>query len=238
MDQLLDASKDAAESSKSKRQAWTSGIDEVKHQTAFYDDPEMHRDSSPVTPQRLVALLQQTLDPSTVFSLDAGNNRTWMAHLYQSRQANTFFCPGGTAGMGWGLPAAVALKLAYPDRPVACVTGDGGYMMTVKRAFHCHAVQPTHSMRCVQRQRPGHGAGPSAAGQDYRLGVRGHGQRRGRPRVRSFRGPGQRLSRPSPGPQGTPQHLVYLQWWTWLSTETPRPTTGGPTLAGPGRHKS
>ncbi len=131
MDQLLDASKDSAESSKSKRQAWTSGIDEVKHQTAFYDDPEMHRDSSPVTPQRLVALLQQTLDPSTVFSLDAGNNRTWMAHLYQSRQANTFFCPGGTAGMGWGLPAAVALKLAYPDRPVACVTGDGGYMMTV-----------------------------------------------------------------------------------------------------------
>ena len=131
MDQLLDASKDAAESSKSKRQAWAGGIDEVKRQMAFYDDPEMHRDSSPVTPQRLVALLQQTLDPSTVFSLDAGNNRTWMAHLYQSRQANTFFCPGGTAGMGWGLPAAVALKLVYPDRPVACVTGDGGYMMTV-----------------------------------------------------------------------------------------------------------
>ena len=33
--------------------------------------------------------------------------------------------------MGWGLPAAVALKLVYPDRPVACVTGDGGFMMTV-----------------------------------------------------------------------------------------------------------
>ena len=131
MDQLLDASKEAAESSKSKRQAWAAGLDEVKRQMAFYDDPEMHRDSSPVTPQRLVALLQETLDPATVFSLDAGNNRTWMAHLYQSRQANTFFCPGGTAGMGWGLPAAVALKLAYPDRPVACVTGDGGYMMTV-----------------------------------------------------------------------------------------------------------
>ena len=131
MDQLLDASKEAAEAAKSKRQAWAAGLDEVKRQMAFYDDPEMHRDSSPVTPQRLVALLQETLDPSTVFSLDAGNNRTWMAHLYQSRQANTFFCPGGTAGMGWGLPAAVALKLAYPDRPVACVTGDGGYMMTV-----------------------------------------------------------------------------------------------------------
>ena len=147
MDQLLDASKDAAESSKSKRQAWAGGIDEVKRQMAFYDDPEMHRDSSPVTPQRLVALLQQTLDPSTVFSLDAGNNRTWMAHLYQSRQANTFFCPGGTAGMGWGLPAAVALKLVYPDRPVACVTGDGGYMMTVNALST--AMQYNLPMLCV-----------------------------------------------------------------------------------------
>jgi thiamine pyrophosphate-dependent acetolactate synthase large subunit-like protein len=33
--------------------------------------------------------------------------------------------------MGWGLPAAVGLKLVYPERPVVCVTGDGGYMMTV-----------------------------------------------------------------------------------------------------------
>jgi thiamine pyrophosphate-dependent acetolactate synthase large subunit-like protein len=88
-------------------------------------------DSSPVTPKRLVSVLQETLSPNTVVALDAGNNRNWMAHLYQSRQANTFFCPGGTAGMGWGLPASVALKLAYPDRPVVCVTGDGGYMMTV-----------------------------------------------------------------------------------------------------------
>ena len=32
--------------------------------------------------------------------------------------------------MGWGLPASVGLKIVYPDRPVVCVTGDGGYMMT------------------------------------------------------------------------------------------------------------
>ena len=105
--------------------------------------------SSPVTPQRLVALLQQNLDPSTVLSLDAGNNRTWMAHLYQSRQANTFYCPGGTAGMGWGLPAAVALKLVYPDRPVACVTGDGGFMMTVHALSTSDAIPTANSVRRV-----------------------------------------------------------------------------------------
>ena len=131
LDQLLEASRQIAPNSASARQDWTASLPKRKQELAFYDDPEMHRDSSPVTPQRLVAQLQRNLDPSTVIALDAGNNRTWMAHLYQAQQASTFFSPGGTAGMGWGLPAAVGLKLVYPDRPVACVTGDGGYMMTV-----------------------------------------------------------------------------------------------------------
>ena len=129
--QLVEASRQAAMDTVSTRQEWTKSLPKRKQELAFYDDPEMHRDSSPVTPQRLVGLLHENLDPSTIFSLDAGNNRTWMAHFYQSKQTSTFFCPGGTAGMGWGLPAAVALKLVYPDRPVACVTGDGGFMMTV-----------------------------------------------------------------------------------------------------------
>jgi len=56
--------------------------------------------------------LNETLAPDRVFTLDAENNRTWVAHFYQSKQAKTFFTPRGTAGMGWGLPASVALKLA------------------------------------------------------------------------------------------------------------------------------
>ncbi len=125
------ASKGEAQASAAQRSEWTASVSARKDAMAFYDDPEMHRDSSPVTPQRLVSLLNANSAPSTVFALDAGNNRTWMAHLYQAREAATFFCPGGTAGMGWALPAAVGLKLVYPDRPVTAVTGDGGYMMTV-----------------------------------------------------------------------------------------------------------
>ena len=131
LDQLVEASGDAAQSSAGNRQEWTDSMSRRKEEAGFYEDPTMHVDSSPVMPQRLVALLRETMPDNTVYALDAGNNRTWMAHFYQSAQANTFFAPGGTAGMGWGLPAAVALKLVYPDRPVVGVTGDGGYMMTV-----------------------------------------------------------------------------------------------------------
>ncbi len=131
LNQLVGASKEAAQASVTRRSEWTASMAPRKDAMAFYDDPEMHKDSSPVTPQRLVSILNETSDPSTVYALDAGNNRTWMAHLYKAQEAATFYCPGGTAGMGWALPAAVALKLAYPDRPVTAVTGDGGYMMTV-----------------------------------------------------------------------------------------------------------
>ncbi|MCH8282413.1 MAG: thiamine pyrophosphate-binding protein [Chloroflexi bacterium] len=131
LDQLVEASVEAAARTAANRKEWTDGVAGQKQANGFYDMPEMHQDSSPVLPQRMVAIMQETLDPSTVFSLDAGNNRTWMAHCYKARQANTFFCPGGAAGMGWALPAAVGLKLVYPDRTVASVSGDGGFMMTV-----------------------------------------------------------------------------------------------------------
>ena len=131
LEQLVVASRAAAQTSAAQRNEWTASMLTRKSALAFYDDPAMHRDSSPVTPQRLVSVLNETSDPNTVYALDAGNNRTWMAHLYKAQEAGTFYCPGGTAGMGWALPAAVALKLVYRDRPVTAVTGDGGYMMTV-----------------------------------------------------------------------------------------------------------
>ncbi|MEE3005789.1 MAG: thiamine pyrophosphate-binding protein, partial [Chloroflexota bacterium] len=131
LSQLVEASQPVAANSASDRKEWADALPQRKQAGSFYEDPAMRQDSSPVTPQRLVALLHENMSADAIFALDAGNNRTWMAHFYQARQANTFFSPGGTAGMGWGLPAAVGLKLVYKDRPVVCVTGDGGYMMTV-----------------------------------------------------------------------------------------------------------
>ena len=131
LDQLVEASGEAANTTAANRAEWAGALPNRKQDQGFYEEAGMHTDSAPALPQRVVRLLQENMPADTIYSLDAGNNRTWMAHLYQAQQAHTFFCPGGTAGMGWGLPAAVGLQIAYPDRPVVCVTGDGGYMMTV-----------------------------------------------------------------------------------------------------------
>ena len=130
LEQMVEAS-NVASLDNSKRQPWADSMPSRREAGGYHDQPEMHEESSPVKPQRLIAQLQATMDPSTIYTLDAGNNRTWMAHLYRAQTANTFYSPGGTAGMGWALPAAVGLKLVYPDQPVVAVTGDGGYMMVV-----------------------------------------------------------------------------------------------------------
>ena len=131
LSQLVDASKDATSPRSEEFQQRQRDLQQQKEGLAYYQDPALLTDSSPVLPQRVVRILQDTLDPSTLISLDAGNNRTWMCHFYQSQQKGTFFCPGGMAGMGWSLPASLALKLVHPDRPVVSVTGDGGFMMSV-----------------------------------------------------------------------------------------------------------
>ena len=131
LNQLVDASAAVAASTAGSRSEWAAALPGRKRAQGFYADAGCDTDSAPALPQRVVRLLQECMPADTVYALDAGNNRTWMAHLYQAQQAHTFFCPGGTAGMGWGLPAAVGLQIACPGRPVVCVTGDGGYMMTV-----------------------------------------------------------------------------------------------------------
>lgn len=104
---------------------------ECKRELRFFEDsPGLHADTSPVLPQRLVRMLQESVDPSTIVALDAGNNRVWMHHFYQSQRPFTFINPGGIAGMGWAVPAAVDAKLVRPDVPVMAVTGDGGFVMT------------------------------------------------------------------------------------------------------------
>ena len=145
--QLVEASGEAAPATAGNRGEWASALPHRKADLGFYEDAGLHTDSAPALPQRVVKILQDTMPADTIYSLDAGNNRTWMAHFFQSQQAHTFFCPGGTAGMGWGLPAAVGLQIAYPGRQVVCVTGDGGYMMTVNALST--AMQYQLPMICV-----------------------------------------------------------------------------------------
>jgi acetolactate synthase-1/2/3 large subunit len=104
-------------------------LDKRKKEGGFFEAAEFHSDASPLLPQRIVSEINETVDASTIITLDAGNNRVWMAHFFRSKEVRTVFCPGGIAGMGWGPSAALTAKLLHPDRPVLSVSGDGGFAM-------------------------------------------------------------------------------------------------------------
>jgi acetolactate synthase-1/2/3 large subunit len=97
----------------------------------FFDQPERGSDVSPLAPQRIVAELQAALPEDGIVTCDAGENRIFMTHFFQSKRAGSFLQAAGAGPMGYAIPSAIAAKIVHPDRPVVAVCGDGGFAMTM-----------------------------------------------------------------------------------------------------------
>jgi acetolactate synthase-1/2/3 large subunit len=72
--------------------------------------------------------LRETLPADAIICNGAGNYASWIHRFYRFRQFATHIAPTAAA-MGYGVPAAVAMKRLYPDRQVVCIAGDGDFLM-------------------------------------------------------------------------------------------------------------
>jgi acetolactate synthase-1/2/3 large subunit len=76
----------------------------------------------------IMVWLREHLPADAVICNGAGNFSGWIHRFYRFRRFATQMGP--TSGsMGYGVPAAVGIKRAYPDRAVVCVAGDGDFLM-------------------------------------------------------------------------------------------------------------
>jgi acetolactate synthase I/II/III large subunit len=105
--------------------------------------PEFAVDDVPMLPQRIIGLLHEGFPDDATITCDAGENRLFMMHWYRSKTPPRYLQPAAGGGMGYAVPAAMAAKLAHPDRPVLAVCGDGGFAMSI------HAL-----MTAVQEELP------------------------------------------------------------------------------------
>jgi acetolactate synthase-1/2/3 large subunit len=72
--------------------------------------------------------LRENLPRDAIICNGAGNYAAWIHRFFRMRRFGQHVAP--TAGsMGFGVPAAVAMKRMFPDRPVVCVAGDGDFLM-------------------------------------------------------------------------------------------------------------
>jgi len=77
----------------------------------------------------IMVWLRDNLPEDAILTNGAGNFNGWLHRFYRVRKYGTQFGP--TSGsMGYGFPAAVALKTLYPQRMVVCLSGDGDFLMT------------------------------------------------------------------------------------------------------------
>lgn len=88
-------------------------------------------DQSPLLPERFVKVLIDTLPADAMVACDAGENRLFMMHLYQTKMAGKYLQSSGIGGMGYAIPAALASKLVDPSSPAVAVCGDGGFGMAM-----------------------------------------------------------------------------------------------------------
>lgn len=87
-------------------------------------------DSVPIKPQRVIRTLQEVAAEDAILSVDVGNVTVWMArHFHMTQQK--FIISSWLATLGCGLPGAIAGQIAYPEKQVFAICGDGGFGMTM-----------------------------------------------------------------------------------------------------------
>ncbi len=94
-----------------------------------------HRDDDgdgPIRPQKALWDLRTALGPEDLLLSDVGAHKMWVARYYQCDEPNTCLIPNGFCAMGFAVPGAIAAKLVHPQRRVAAVCGDGGFLMNVQ----------------------------------------------------------------------------------------------------------
>jgi benzoylformate decarboxylase len=95
---------------------------------------------APMTPTTLMHQVAESLPVEGVLVDESISSGATLRHFLRGEDARSFFGPRG-GGIGWGIPAALGVKLAVPDRPVVALIGDGSAMYSIQglwTAVHDH----------------------------------------------------------------------------------------------------
>jgi acetolactate synthase-1/2/3 large subunit len=91
----------------------------------------------PILPQLAVQMLYRVTNGAAFVSSDVGQHQMFAAQYYKFHEPRRWINSGGLGTMGFGLPAAMGVQFGHPDAVVACVTGEGSFMMNMQELSTC-----------------------------------------------------------------------------------------------------
>ncbi len=129
---LLKASKVKPDTEAHK--AWWHQIDDwrTRHGGRFLTD-----DSELMKPQQVIQMLSKVTNGDAYVCSDVGQHQMFAAQYYKFNKPNRWINSGGLGTMGFGFPAAMGIKVNFPDADVACVTGEGSIQMNIQELSTC-----------------------------------------------------------------------------------------------------
>jgi len=110
------------------RPIWRKRVEQLKagHPLLLEGEDDLFR------PYGTIKAVAALLDDSVSITTDVGQHQMWVAQAYPINRAGQWVSSGGLGTMGFGLPAAIGMALAQPERKVICFTGDGSLMMNIQ----------------------------------------------------------------------------------------------------------
>ncbi|MEM1792185.1 MAG: biosynthetic-type acetolactate synthase large subunit [Nitrososphaerota archaeon] len=89
-----------------------------------------HGEPNRITSWRALKVIREELPRNAIVTTGVGQHQMWVQLCFKVFEPRTLLTSCGLGTMGFGLPAAVGAKVAAPDRTVACIDGDGSFVMT------------------------------------------------------------------------------------------------------------
>lgn len=111
------------------RRRWLADIDGWRAEWKRHVAPHRSSDAIPLAPARVLADLRAALPADGILLSDVGAHHNWIVQEWQPNGPGSLLQSWGFAAMGFGVAGALGARLAAPERPVAAVVGDGGFLM-------------------------------------------------------------------------------------------------------------
>jgi len=90
-----------------------------------------------ILPQQVIQSVYKATDGKAFVTSDVGQHQMFAAQYYHFNEPRKWINSGGLGTMGFGLPAAMGVKFAFPDETVACITGEGSIQMCIQELSTC-----------------------------------------------------------------------------------------------------